>query len=462
MIVVVGLSHHTAAIDIREKMALSEADVDDLLGRLHGHPDVSEVFAVSTCNRVEVFSCASDDSEAGGARCAVALREELVRRCPAADPALYAHQGVEAVRHAVRVASSLDSLVVGEAQILGQMKKGFERARKISSVGPKLTQLFSAATRGAKRVRSETRIGEGQVSVPSIAVELAGQIFGELVGRRAVLVGAGEMGQTVARLLKDAGAELSVVGRSFERTAPVAAQVGGTAFLMEDLPSLLARADVVVSSTSAEHHILSRSELSERQKARNAQNLFLIDLAVPRDIDPAVGKLDSVFLYDVDDLSTVAQQSANSRQKEAQAGGEIVSQVVLDWERRSLAEQVTPTVKALRAKFRMGLEAELARSLKGRLKDLDAEQQSALSKMLDAGLNRILHEPITNLREEAARPNADGEIAAAVSEVFALSEVDSHELDVKAVRLPAADPPSSSRAPRLEGSPSPSSTRPLK
>lgn len=440
MIVVVGLSHHTAPIELREQVALDEEAAHQLVRLLEASPDVAEVFIVSTCNRVEIVAATLEETERSSIACIASCRAALVSRSPAADSAIYEHRGIGAVRHLVRVASSLDSLVVGEAQILGQMKEGFELARNLGTIGPSLHQLFARASRGAKRVRSETTVGVGQVSVPSIAVDLALQIFGDMHGRKAVLIGLGEMGQTVARLLNEAGASLSVVGRDSQRVEALAQRFSCGAFVMGELPQLLVDADVVVSSTSAPGSVVTLADLEMRRKTRRGGNLFFIDLAVPRDIEPQIGNLDGVFLYDVDDLSQVAAESTGARRQAADAAEAIVDEVVADWERRESALLVTPTIKALRAKLRLAMEAELARSLRGRLRDLDLEQRAALSKMLDSGLNRLLHEPTTRLREEANHKEGSAdEMIAVLNALFELEDVDSIELDVSSMRVPATD-----------------------
>lgn len=440
MIVITGLSHHTADIAIREQVALSTDEERELVRSLLEQGAAGEAFVVSTCNRVEIVATSVDDSEAAVNRCLTVCRQALLSRCVAAKDSIYAHTNVEAVRHLVKVASSLDSLVVGEAQILGQIKQGFERAKTLAAVGSVLQRLLVRVTRGAKRVRNETSIGVGQVSVPSIAVDLALQIFGDLRGRSGVLVGAGEMGQMVARLLRDAGASIKVVGRELAKVGPVAESVGGSAHLMSDLPAVLVDAEIVVSSTSSTEHVITPQLLSTRLKKRRGANLFLIDLAVPRDVDPKVGDLDGVFRYDVDDLSQVAQQSAQLRKREAEAAQLIVEQVVSDWERHAQSQQVTPTIKALRAKLRLGLEAELERSLRGKLKDLSSEQQIAVVRMLDSAINRILHGPITQLRVEASRPDASSadDFSELLNEVFELHKIHPMELDIPSVRLPSA------------------------
>ncbi len=420
MIVVVGVSHKTASIDLREQLALSPEAASDLCARLVASKAASEAFVVSTCNRVEVVA-ASDDGDLP--RCAEACLDQLCALHPEIRSHAYTKLGLEGMRHLVRVASSLDSLVVGEPQILGQLKQGFEIARERGTIGAGLHRAFSAAVRGAKRVRSETSIGAGQVSVPSIAVQLAAQIFGDLAGHTVALVGVGEMGQSVARLLADQGSRLLVLGRSLERVRAVTDSLGGEPRLMADLPVILAEADVIVCSTSAPGAVISADALAKQRRARRGRNLFLIDLAVPRDVEPKVGELDGVFLYNIDDLSTVAQESAETRRREAERAALLVDSVVETWQRWSQGEQATPTIKALRARMRDALQWEMERSLKGRLRDLDVEQRNALSKMLDAGVNRILHAPTMQLRREAERDDSAEvyDLLALVSDLFGLN-----------------------------------------
>ncbi len=464
MIVLTGLSHHTADISIREQVALSVEEEAELTHALLRSGVVAEAFVVSTCNRVEIVALSKDDSEATVETCVQVCQKAILDRSVDAKKSVYSHRDIAAVRHLIRVACSLDSLVVGEAQILGQIKQGYERAKGLSAVGSGLHQLLMRVVRGAKRVRNETNIGEGQVSVPSIAIDLAMQIFGDLAGRHAVLVGAGEMGRTVARLLNEAGAHVKVVGRDLERVRPVAEEVGGAAHLMGELEQLLVEAEVVVSSTSATLPVIVQDTLKLRQKKRRGANLFCIDLAVPRDIQPAVGKMDGVFLYDVDDLSQVAAESAQSRQKEAKAATTIVEQVVSDWERHTQAQQITPTIKALRAKLRLGFEVELDKSLRTKLKDLTPEHRQALVKMLDAGINRVLHAPVTHLREEASRSDPSGaeEFSGMLQELFDLGQIADEELDVPTVRVsPSAPASGGSGSPSSPSSTEVSSSSPL-
>jgi glutamyl-tRNA reductase len=275
-------------------------------------------------------------------------------------------------------------------------------------------------------------------------------------GRKAVLIGLGEMGQTVARLLSEAGASLSVVGRDRKRVELLAQRFSAAAFAMDELSQLLVDADVVVSSTSAPGTVVTLDHLERRRKTRRGGNLFFIDLAVPRDIEPKIGNLDGVFLYDVDDLSQVAVESTGHRRKAADAAETIVEEVVVDWERRESALLVTPTIKGLRAKLRLAMEAELARSLRGRLRGLDLDQREALGKMIDSGINRLLHEPTTRLRDEANQKEGSADdMIALLNGLFELAEVESTELDVSAVRIPATVsmmPPEESEGPgEVEG-----------
>lgn len=435
MIVVAGFSHHTAPIAIREKFALDEIRESGVIEQLLTDPRVGEAFAVSTCNRVEIYAAPKDPSGESLALVERACSEILIKEAPVLEGHLYSRSGLDAVRHLVRVASSLDSLVVGEAQILGQLKQGFERGVVRGSVGAQLHRAFAKAVRGAKRVRSETNIGAGQVSVPSIAIDLAGQIFGDIRGHRAVLIGSGEMGQTVGRLLVDLGARLTIVGRNLERLAPLAEPLRAQIALLEQLPEVLIDADIVVSSTSAPEPVVTSSTMSAIRKARKGRSLFFIDLAVPRDIEPNVAKFDGVFLYNIDDLSAVARESRAVRQREADKASAIVEEVIGEFERWMGAEQVTPTIKALRARFHDVLQGELSRSLRGKLRDLTVDEQKAIDKMLDAGINRLLHAPTIRLREEAARSDSSdlNEWTRALWELF--------ELEVTAVSAPHHEVP---------------------
>ncbi|MDF3071208.1 MAG: glutamyl-tRNA reductase [Polyangiaceae bacterium] len=392
MIVVVGLSHHTAPIGIREAIALPAEVVAPLLRELCATPSVGEALIVSTCNRVELVA-AGRSVDADLSRVVDGCASALCERAPQIRDHLYRHVGGSAVRHLFRVAASLDSLVVGEPQILGQLKQAYDLARAERTLGPILNRTIPRALRVAKRVRTETSIGLGQVSVPSVAVDLARQIFGDFSHHVVALVGSGEMAETAAKQLRGGGAKVVVVGRNLERAQDVAKAVDGEGRPWTELGATLAEADVVISSTSAQGYVVDYEAVAAARKKRRGQSQFLIDLAVPRDIDPRIEKLDGVYLYNV---------------------------------RWADAEQATPTIVALRGRLRAALDMELSRSVRGRLKHLSEEERNALVKMVEASINRVLHGPTLRLRQAAAVRSPDAlsleQLVAALGELFDLSQ----------------------------------------
>jgi glutamyl-tRNA reductase len=342
VIVVVGLSHHTAPIGVREAIALPAEAIAPLLRELCATPEVGEALIVSTCNRVELIA-AGRAVDADLARVAEACSAALCQRAPKIREHLYRHAGGTAVRHLFRVAASLDSLVLGEPQILGQLKQAYDLAREERTLGPILNRTLPRALRVAKRVRTETSIGSGQVSVPSVAVDLARRIFGEFSGRSVMLVGSGEMAETAAKQLRGAGAKVAVVGRNLERAQEVARSVDGEGRPWSELGATLAEADVVITSTSAKGFVIDYDTVATARKKRRGQSQFLIDLAVPRDIDPRIEKLDGVYLYNVDDLQAQVQQSLSARSREAERAEAIVVSEAKGYDRWADAEQATPT-----------------------------------------------------------------------------------------------------------------------
>jgi len=424
MIVVVGLSHRTAPISVRELIALPRDVVPTVLSEIVARPDVGEAMLVSTCNRVEVVAAGRSGIDADLGRVATQVREALVQRAPGLSENLYEHLGGEGVRHLFRVASSLDSLVLGEPQILGQVKDAFEVARRVGTVGSALNRAVPRAIRAAKRVRSQTAIGMGQVSVPSVSVDLAKQIFGDLKGRTVMLIGSGEMAETVARLLGGGGARIVIVGRNKLRVAELTRSVGGEGRHWGDLKATLVEADVVITSTSAPTYVVDYDIVKSVRKQRRGRSLFFIDLAVPRDVDPRVESLESTFLYNIDDFSNVVSSTLSSRKHEAERAEQIVLEEAQGYQRWREVAQMTPTIVALRERFRRILAAELERSLKGRLKHLGEEEHLALNKMCEAALNKMLHHPTTRLRESAAEYGVEShpveQLVAAIDELFDL------------------------------------------
>jgi glutamyl-tRNA reductase len=436
MMVVVGLSHHTAPIEVRERAALSTDAVNEILCHLREHAEVGEAFIVSTCNRVEIVAAPRESSD-DPALLEQALRvveAALVQRAPAVRDHLYRRTGADAVRHLFRVASSLDSLVLGEPQILGQVKSAFDVARKQGTIGAHLHRAMTHALRAAKRVRSETTVGAGQVSVPSVSVDLARQIFGELRGHKAALLGSGQMGETAAKLLVGEGAQLQVVGRNQSRVTALCAQLGAVGVAFDKLPDVLAEVDVMVTATSAAHYVVTYDAVKAAKKKRRGRSLFLIDLAVPRDVDPRVDGLDGVFLYNVDDLAQIVAQTLSSRQKEATRAEQIVEEEARTFERGLSAQQVTPVVVALRRRVETTLQAELDRTLRTRLKHLNDNDREALSRMVEAAVNKLLHAPTRHLRALATDEERAYELETSVGLVADLFELEKEGTSVSPSR----------------------------
>jgi glutamyl-tRNA reductase len=415
--VVVGLSHRTAPVEVRERLAVAPDRLEQELREISVKGRFDEALLISTCNRVELYATSANPIEAAQSA-KKAFAERLSEA--ATDQVLYQQRGVDVIRHVFRVASSLDSLVVGEPQILGQVKEAFDAARGAGTVGTLLGRCFTQAFATAKRVRNETGIAEGTVSVSSIASELAKKIFGNLEGRRTLLLGAGEMGESAARSLRQTGTQLHVVNRSEERAQKLAEACGGRAVPYERLGIELAEADVVIASTASPNFILTPKLMKGVVRTRRHRPLFIIDIAVPRDVDPRVGNMDNVFVYDVDDLQQVADENLSVRAREAAQAEHIVEEEVesfLSW-RRSL--ELAPTIVALRKRFAQIAEDELQRALP-RLESAGPSDRLVLEAMGRSLVNKLLHQPLTQLKSGAGEP--DGALLIdAVRRLFDLSE----------------------------------------
>jgi glutamyl-tRNA reductase len=401
---VIGLSHHTAPIEVRERVALDEERATAMLRRLTAERFVTEAMAVSTCNRLELY-CVEAEGELGAHALDHALESLRFTRADLGR-VLYFHADLEAARHLFRVASSLDSLVVGEPQILGQLKASFERARGVGTVGSRLNRVVTRAFRCAKRVRTETTIGTGQVSIATVALDLARQIFDPLGDRTVALVGSGEMGEAIARVLQQAGSRLVIVGRSEQRVSHLAQQVGAEWRLMGDLERTLVEADVVVTSTSATVPIIGYEMVRAVMRRRRGRDLFFVDVAVPRDVEARAGNIDGVYLYNVDDLSGVVSNTQASRREGAAVAERVINDELRKLEQREEVEQVTPTIRSLYDWVGGVLHGEVERSLQGKLRDLTLEEREGLEKLVQAATKRLLHRPASMLRRwTAERPD---------------------------------------------------------
>jgi glutamyl-tRNA reductase len=435
VIVVVGLSHKTAPIEVRERLAIPKDTLPEVLARLTADEHIGEAVVLSTCNRVEIYASVkkperpkslrpgemtSTLDDAGAEETARAV-SRVMASIGGNDvaPHLVRTTGREAVEHLYRVAASLDSLVVGEPQILGQLKDAIEIARDKKTLGSNLGKAMLGAVRTGKRVRSETQIGAGQVSVASTAVDLARQIFGELSGHRAMMIGAGEMAEQAAKLIARAGVHLVVVNRSLERGQALAADVGGEARPWTELEKTLVEADIVISSTSSPGYVLPLDLVKRVRKQRKGRSLFLIDIAVPRDVEPAVNDLDEVFLYDVDDLSQIVAESLEGRAAEAARAETIVRDELTQFEAWTRERALAPTLASLRERTLSTLHAEVERSLSGKLRHLGQPEREALSIMVEAATNKLLHAPFTKLRAMAHEERA-GDYLETLHDLFEL------------------------------------------
>ncbi len=395
-IFVIGVSHRSSPVELRERLAVPSAALPKHVKTLAERAELAEAVMISTCNRVEVYGVATD---LGGVR---RVREALSTQLPPGElePHLYERTGADAIRHAFRVASSLDSMVVGEPQILGQFKEAYAAATEAGMVGGLLDRCFERAFAVAKRVRHETAIASGSVSVSSIATDLARKIFGDLDAKRVLLIGAGKMGESAAKHLRKQGARLFVLNRSRERALSLANACGGEPRSLAELQSELVLADVAIASTSSDRFVVTRELMKEVVRARKYRPLFLIDIAVPRNIDPRVQEMDNVFVYDVDDLQKVAQENLSARKREAEQAERIVEVETRSFEEWRRGLDLKPIIVGLRRHVREVLGAELDRTLP-KLSGEVTRDRATLDRMLDAATNKLLHQPLMELKRAA-------------------------------------------------------------
>ena len=429
-IFVVGVSHRTSPVALRERLAVPSAELPDHVRKIAHEANLSEALVISTCNRVELYGVAPDAQSARRARDLVGGRVDPRE----VEPHLYERHGADAVKHAFRVAASLDSMVVGEPQILGQVKDAYAAATEAGVIGGLLDRCFARAFAVAKRVRHETGIASGNVSVSSIATDLAKKIFGDLHGKRVLLIGAGKMGESAAKHLRKQGASLFVLNRSMEGAIELARACDGEPRSLAELPSELALADIAIASTSSDRFVVTTELMKHVVKQRKYRQLFLIDIAVPRNVDPRVGEMENVFVYDVDDLQKVAHENLAHRKKEAEAAERIVEVEARQFEewRRSL--DLKPIIVGLRSHVRAVLIAELERTMP-RLSGDAARDRASLEKMIDAATSKLLHQPLTVVKQ--AGESGDEHLLAAVKKLF--------PIDAEPAPQPAADPATPSR-----------------
>jgi glutamyl-tRNA reductase len=415
-----GINHRTAPVEVRERMNIGEARLADALLDLVHRDGIEEGLILSTCNRVEVVTRAPDHVEAEAIilqflaehhRCDLTLYERH----------FYRRQQEEAIRHLFRVASSLDSMILGEPQILGQLKQAYGVARSVGALNGPLNEIVLQAMAVAKRVRRETSIGAAAVSVSYAAVELARKIFGDLEGKTIFILGAGKMSEIAAKHLLRSGANaIFVSNRTYERAVELATVFKGTAVRFEEFYAQAPKADIVIVSTAAPHYVIRRDDVRRWLATRKNRRMFFVDMAVPRNVEPTVNQVENAFVYDIDDLGQVVEANKKQREREAVWAEEIVRQEVQKTLRRLASREVVPTIVALERRLEEIRENEFDR-YESRLTGLSLEQRQTVEALSRGILNKILHGPITELKNGVGHPEQSS-LVDAVRRIFRLTD----------------------------------------
>jgi glutamyl-tRNA reductase len=420
-IIVIGLSHKSAPIEVREKLNFPEDKLSDALRKLMSYEGVKESLIVSTCNRVEIYASVTE-SQKGIDTIKQFISDYHGLSREVLEKSLYVYPEAQGVRHTFRVASSLDSMVLGEAQILGQLKDAFDIALKAKTTSAILNKLIKKAISVAKRVRTETKLAEGAVSISTAAVELAKKIFGDLEGKNVMLLGAGEMAELAAQHLLGNGVKnIMVANRTFERAEELATEFKGDAIRFEHFPDALLMVDILICATGAPHYVVKRDMVARALKERRNKPIFMIDISNPRNIEPEVDKIDNVYLYDIDDLQSKVDVNTGGRAKEAEKAEEIVTREVetyLQWER---ALDAVPTIVDLREKVEDFRKHELDKTL-GSLSNITEEQKLAIDAMSQSLVNKLLHAPLVVLKQAASTPGEGDATIAIARRLFNLDK----------------------------------------
>ena len=402
-IFLLGLNHRTAPVELRECIAFNPQDTEKTLELLKKEPSINESLLYSTCNRVEVLFVA-EDKQAAVAKvkdCLSAINDLPLDRF---EQALYLYENNDAVRHLFRVAASLDSMIVGEPQILGQIKNAYRTATTRHTSGVILNRLLHRAFFVAKRVRSETGIGDNAVSISYAAIELGRKIFDTLENKKVLLIGAGEMAEiAVEHLIRNRVGNIYVANRTFERGVALAKKFNGQAIRLEELVAFVQQVDIIISSTGAPDFVIRRDQVKELMRGRRNRPVFFIDIAVPRDIDPDINRLPNCYVYDIDDLKNVIEDNIEDRQQEAIKGERIVDEAVIRFQEWLASLDVVPTIVSLRNKLDTIAQGELKKTL-GSL-NLAEDERAAIIRMTNALVKKILHDPTLLLKRDGCRGN---------------------------------------------------------
>jgi glutamyl-tRNA reductase len=421
-ILIVGLNHRSAPIEVRESVAFENSYMRGALVRLREYPTIEEGVILSTCNRVEVVAAAGDCQTASKEISEFFDEQRAHRLAESLDDYVYVYKGPEAVRHLFRVAASLDSMVVGEPQILGQLKQYYDAAQQAGTVGAILHRLFHRSFSVAKRVRSETGIGSGTVSVSSVAVDLAKRIFDRFDDKTVMLIGAGKMGDLMARYLQSNGVRsMMVTNRTFEHAVELAERIQGSPIRFEDFPHYLKMADLVIGCAAAPEAVIDAETVERVLRERKQKAMFFIDIGDRRNFDARINDIDNVYLYNIDDLKSVAEDNLQERASEAEKAEEIVQEEVQSFVRWLGSLDQVPMITALRQRFEDIRRREIERSLGGGLKDLSAQQRAALDDLTTAMINKLLHGPISQLKKNSTDESDDTTLyVAALKRLFDL------------------------------------------
>ncbi|HXH48314.1 MAG TPA: glutamyl-tRNA reductase [Terriglobia bacterium] len=416
----VGINHRTAPVEVRERMSIPESRLQEAVADLIHREGIKEGLILSTCNRVEVIANARD-----GVAPEPVIREFLAdhHQCNLAlyESHFYQHRQREAIEHLFRVASSLDSMIVGEPQILGQLKQAYTAAREAGALTGTLNEISLQALAVARKVRRNTAIGASAVSVSYAAVELARKIFGDLTGKTILVLGAGKMSEIAARnLIRSGAGTILVANRTYERAVELAQAFHGKAIRIEQMLDHVEKADIVICSTAAPHYVIHRHHAEQWLAARKNRPMFFVDISVPRNIDPAVNELDNAFVYDIDDLGQVVEANKKQREREAIWAEEIIQQEVQKAMKRLASREIVPTIVALEQRLETIRENELER-FRGRLGDLTPQQRDAVDALTHGILNKILHGPITELKSGVGRPEQSS-LVSLVRKMFGVAE----------------------------------------
>jgi glutamyl-tRNA reductase len=390
----VGVSYKTAPVEVRERLALSQTRAPEFMRELRADADVHETVAISTCNRTELYLVVGDPVEAESRVLTMLARQAGIRPTELAS-AIYSHRNCDAARHLYRVVAGLDSMIVGEAQVQGQVKRAYEAALAQDTTGALTNRLFTAALQTGKRVRSETAIGELQLSIPSVAVALAKERIGKLAGHQVVIIGTGETAELTARALAESGAETVFVA---SRAISLAQHYHGSSVSFDELPETLESADIVVAATASPHLVLEADEVAEVMRARAGRPLLLIDLAVPRDVEALCGTLEGVTLFDIDDLQAVAQRNRSVRRAEATRAEGIIEEEIQHFASWLGTLEVLPTVAAMRA-HAARIAAEVVAENDGKWETASERDHARIDAISRTIVNRLLHEPTLKMRE---------------------------------------------------------------